>query len=125
MKNETTSLRTGIQTLIPFCYTFSNGCRAVALVGKRSTRGRHKHCGSATVTFEGGALPPHMPREQWWEFYVALAVPLNVNPFNGEFKLFGLNRRGVTATIYWRQLRFDKKAVAAWAARSVTTKAAP
>ena len=86
-------------TLIPFCYTFPNGCRAVALVDKRSTRGRHKHCGSATVTFEGAAPPPHMPREPWWEFYVALAVPLNVNPFSGEFRLFGLNRRGVTATI--------------------------
>jgi hypothetical protein len=57
-----------------------------------------------------------MPREPWWEFYVALAVPLNVNPFSGEFRLFGLNRRGAPATIYWRQLRFDKKAAAAWAA---------
>ena len=60
--------------------------------------------------FRGGCPAPAHATEPWWEFYVVLAVPLNVNPFSGEFRLFGLNRRGGRrATIYWRQLRFDKK----------------
>ena len=55
--------------------------------GQALDQGRHKHCGSASITFERAAPPPQTPREPWWEFYVALAGPLGVNPFSGEFRL--------------------------------------